>query len=69
MYYYVLLTALTASVDRCVEILVKLEWRNLLWQSLEEGAGNTILYIYIYVLDTCSLWVVPASVLNVLNLI
>ena len=33
--------ALTASVDSCVEIKsVPLQWRNQIWQSLEDGAGK-----------------------------
>ena len=33
--------ALTASVDSCVEIKsVCFQWRNQIWQSLEEGAGK-----------------------------
>ena len=32
--------ALTASVDSCAEIRVPLQWRNQIWQSLEEDAGK-----------------------------
>ena len=35
--------ALTASVDSCAAIVcerVPLQWRNQIWQSLEEGAGK-----------------------------
>ena len=32
--------ALTASVDSCAEIKSALQWRNQIWQSLEEGAGK-----------------------------
>ena len=32
--------ALTASVDSCAEIKCAPQWRNQIWQSLEEGAGK-----------------------------
>ena len=32
--------AQTASVDSCAEIKSALQWRNKIWQSLEEGAGK-----------------------------
>ena len=32
--------ALTVSVDSCAEIKSALQWRNSIWQSLEEGAGK-----------------------------
>ena len=32
--------ALTASMDSCAEIKCAPQWRNQIWQSLEEGAGK-----------------------------
>ena len=32
--------ALTALVDSCAEIKSALQWRNQIWQNLEEGAGK-----------------------------